>query len=124
MAVFGRDFFPVLRMFLAMGASKPILSDRACLLDGGGNMWQPNQSSEMRSSWQKLLDAWAVDPTLADRAFEDICRHYAEPSRFYHTLDHVESVLQPATLPRPSSAAEDSHYYTGRSPYGCPLSGG
>jgi predicted metal-dependent HD superfamily phosphohydrolase len=48
----------------------------------------------MRSTWQSLLRAWAVRPALADAAFEDICRHYAEPGRVYHTLDHVRSVLE------------------------------
>src|SRR4051794_30150458 len=47
-----------------------------------------------RGLWRDLLDAWAVDANLADRAFEDVRQHYAEPGRFYHTLDHVQQVLQ------------------------------
>ena len=47
-----------------------------------------------RRQWQDLLRDWAVDPSLADRAFEDVCRHYAGPGRFYHTLDHVRNVLE------------------------------
>jgi predicted metal-dependent HD superfamily phosphohydrolase len=34
------------------------------------------------------------DPPLADPTFEDICKHYAEPGRFYHTLDHVQNLLE------------------------------
>jgi predicted metal-dependent HD superfamily phosphohydrolase len=48
----------------------------------------------LRRKWRDLLDAWAVDPILADRTFEDVCQHYAGPGRFYHTLDHVASVLE------------------------------
>lgn len=44
--------------------------------------------------WHDLLRAWSVAPTLADRALEDVCQHYAEPGRFYHTLDHVQNVLE------------------------------
>src|SRR5580700_5114324 len=47
----------------------------------------------MLQKWHDLFQAWAVDPIQADERFEDACRHYAEPSRFYHTLDHVQAVL-------------------------------
>jgi predicted metal-dependent HD superfamily phosphohydrolase len=48
----------------------------------------------LRRKWHNLLCAWAVDPTLADRTFEDVREHYCGPSRFYHTLDHVQTVLE------------------------------
>ena len=35
-----------------------------------------------------------MDPALAARTFEEIREHYAGPGRFYHTLDHVQSVLE------------------------------
>jgi predicted metal-dependent HD superfamily phosphohydrolase len=44
--------------------------------------------------WHDLLGAWAVTPHLADETFADVCKHYAKPGRFYHTLDHVENVLE------------------------------
>jgi predicted metal-dependent HD superfamily phosphohydrolase len=44
--------------------------------------------------WQDLLGAWAVAPTLADAMFEDVVRQYADLGRFYHTLDHIEAVLE------------------------------
>ena len=47
-----------------------------------------------RRKWHDLLHAWAVDHRLADRAFEDVCKHYAEPDRHYHTLEHVRQVLE------------------------------
>jgi predicted metal-dependent HD superfamily phosphohydrolase len=35
-----------------------------------------------------------VTPFLADETFEDIRQHYAEPGRFYHSLDHIEAMLE------------------------------
>jgi predicted metal-dependent HD superfamily phosphohydrolase len=55
---------------------------------------QPNQRDEMRSNWQNLLRTWAVDTALADQSFEEVREHYAEPGRFYHTIDHIQSVLK------------------------------
>jgi predicted metal-dependent HD superfamily phosphohydrolase len=46
-----------------------------------------------RRKWQDLLRSWAVDPSLADPAFEEVRGLYAGPGRFYHTLDHVQGVL-------------------------------
>jgi len=48
----------------------------------------------MRVSWRNLLSTWAVEPSLADTVFEDVCRRYAEPGRFCHTLNHVQAVLE------------------------------
>jgi predicted metal-dependent HD superfamily phosphohydrolase len=48
----------------------------------------------LRQNWHDLLQVWAVESTLAERTYEDIREHYAEPDRFYHTLDHVQNVLE------------------------------
>ena len=48
----------------------------------------------LRRKWHDLLLSWAVDPSLADPAFEEVRELYAGPGRFYHPLDHVESVLE------------------------------
>jgi predicted metal-dependent HD superfamily phosphohydrolase/GrpB-like predicted nucleotidyltransferase (UPF0157 family) len=63
-------------------------------LGGGEYLRQPGRAGEMRESWQNLLAAWAVDPAVADRTFEEIVEAYSCPGRFYHTLDHVRHVLQ------------------------------
>jgi predicted metal-dependent HD superfamily phosphohydrolase len=52
----------------------------------------------MRETWEDLMNHWHVDPTKAGRKFDDIAAAYAEPGRFYHTLDHVLAVL--ATVER------------------------
>jgi predicted metal-dependent HD superfamily phosphohydrolase len=46
-----------------------------------------------RERWHDLLRTWSVAPILADQRFDEICRAYAGPGRFYHTLDHVLAVL-------------------------------
>ena len=50
----------------------------------------------LRRQWHDLFGTWEVDPTSADRAFEDVCHRYAGPDRFYHTLAHVRDVLATA----------------------------
>src|ERR1700684_875381 len=47
----------------------------------------------MRESWEDLMNHWHVDPNKAGCKFDDIAAAYAEPGRFYHTLDHVLAVL-------------------------------
>lgn len=47
----------------------------------------------MLRKWRALLADWAVDPVLITESFEDISIRYAKPIRFYHTLDHVQHVL-------------------------------
>ncbi|HEY7329818.1 MAG TPA: HD domain-containing protein [Gemmataceae bacterium] len=51
-------------------------------------------SDVLRQKWHDLLRAWDVDSSQAEWAFEQVREHYAEPGRFYHTLDHVQSVLE------------------------------
>lgn len=48
---------------------------------------------ELRRRWTDLLNTWEVAPALADRAFEELSEHYSGPGRFYHTLDHIKSML-------------------------------
>ena len=48
----------------------------------------------LRRQWHGLLSNWAVDAALAERTFEEVRKHYGGPGRFYHTLNHVQNVLQ------------------------------
>jgi predicted metal-dependent HD superfamily phosphohydrolase len=48
----------------------------------------------MQQKWRDLLRTWQVDPAVADRTWEDIVRRYSEPSRFYHTIDHIHDMLE------------------------------
>ena len=51
-------------------------------------------SALLHQKWHDLLRGWVVAPSLADQTFEDIRENYAGAGRFYHTLDHVESMLE------------------------------
>jgi predicted metal-dependent HD superfamily phosphohydrolase len=55
--------------------------------------WKVSKMIEGRDSWKELMRSWAVDPVMADQTFNEVCRCYAAPSRFYHTFDHVMDVL-------------------------------
>jgi predicted metal-dependent HD superfamily phosphohydrolase len=61
----------------------------------------------MLRKWQDLLQTWAVDPIRAGQVFADVSRHYAGPGRWYHTLDHVQSVLE--TLENLGAYAKKPH---------------
>ena len=48
----------------------------------------------MHLKWRDLLEGWSVEPPLADESFDEILKLYASPGRFYHTLDHIQNVLE------------------------------
>jgi predicted metal-dependent HD superfamily phosphohydrolase len=48
----------------------------------------------LRQQWHDLFPAWAVHAGLADEAFQDLCNHYGEPGRSYHTLIHIQDALR------------------------------
>ena len=51
-------------------------------------------TDDLTRKWHDLLGGWHVSPQLAEELFSDVCKHYGEPGRFYHTLDHVSAVLE------------------------------
>jgi predicted metal-dependent HD superfamily phosphohydrolase len=57
----------------------------------------------LQREWQSLVRVWGADPDLIDREFADFALHYSSPNRFYHTLNHVQQVLE--TVQSLSSAA-------------------
>src|SRR4051812_2563084 len=48
----------------------------------------------MAQKWHDLLSAWHVDSVLAGHKFNVFLRHFLEQGRFYHTLDHIQVVLE------------------------------
>lgn len=48
---------------------------------------------EMQQRWHDLLTTWEVEPVRAGESFAEICKSYASAGRFYHTLEHIRSVL-------------------------------
>ena len=55
----------------------------------------------LRERWSALMDSFEVDAHLADKAFEDLAARYGENGRHYHTLAHIENVLETADALRP-----------------------
>ncbi len=51
----------------------------------------------LEARWTGLLTALGCDPPAARAAFAAVAANYSAPERHYHTLDHVESVLDTAT---------------------------
>jgi predicted metal-dependent HD superfamily phosphohydrolase len=58
-----------------------------------GEIIHMRTEGEARERWQDLLRSWGVDQSQAKRYFEELCKSYAGPGRFYHTLDHVLDML-------------------------------
>jgi predicted metal-dependent HD superfamily phosphohydrolase len=48
----------------------------------------------LRRKWHELLRTWVVDAASADQTFDEVREYYAGPSRSYHTLDHIQNVLE------------------------------
>ncbi|MCC5643345.1 hypothetical protein LC607_10390 [Nostoc sp. CHAB 5824] len=45
------------------------------------------------SNWQHTLQTFGVDQVMAEKAFSDLVTGYSTPSRYYHTLKHIDRVL-------------------------------
>ncbi len=47
----------------------------------------------LQRKWHDLLHTWTAAPGLAAQIFEEVCAQYAGSGRFYHTLAHIQIVL-------------------------------
>lgn len=47
-----------------------------------------------QSRWEKLLTPFQVDLSVSQRIFGELASAYATLGRFYHTLQHIEQVLE------------------------------
>ncbi len=45
------------------------------------------------SQWNKLLQAFDVEPRVSQKIFLDLVNAYSSPHRFYHSLEHIQQVL-------------------------------
>lgn len=48
----------------------------------------------LRVNWQQLLQGFAVQPTAAQPLWVKLTQAYTQPDRHYHTLRHIQQVLQ------------------------------
>ena len=49
---------------------------------------------QLRLGWRSALVGLRGDLARATQVFDDLARHYAEPGRCYHTLDHVWQMFE------------------------------
>jgi len=47
----------------------------------------------MKSIFFNLLEEYSVTRSLKDSLWDGIETYYSEPKRFYHNLNHLESIL-------------------------------
>jgi predicted metal-dependent HD superfamily phosphohydrolase len=48
----------------------------------------------LRNAWDRLLRPFGVDRDASDRVFRDLAAAYSAPGRYYHTLTHIQHVLE------------------------------
>jgi predicted metal-dependent HD superfamily phosphohydrolase len=58
--------------------------------------------SHWRQVWRDLLTPFGGPPDACERVFAELVKRYSSPERHYHTLMHIEAMLE--LLPQPSPA--------------------
>ena len=48
----------------------------------------------LKFSWESLLQPFQVDPTVTQQVFFDLVTAYSSVGRFYHTLEHIQHILE------------------------------
>lgn len=49
---------------------------------------------QLQDSWEYLLQTWDIEQTKAQTAFSGLVTAYSSPGRVYHTLEHIQAMLQ------------------------------
>ncbi|MCP4426785.1 MAG: hypothetical protein GY803_20025 [Chloroflexi bacterium] len=57
--------------------------------------------THLRAQWDALMDLFDVDERLSDEAFQDLTARYGEDGRYYHTLHHIQNILETLNALRP-----------------------
>jgi predicted metal-dependent HD superfamily phosphohydrolase len=47
----------------------------------------------MFDNWQRLLELFGIEQIVAEKTYMQIVEAYSTPSRYYHTLAHIQQVL-------------------------------
>lgn len=50
--------------------------------------------TQLQSVWQQLLQTWGIEQAKAATTFSELVAAYSSPGRVYHTLEHVQDMLQ------------------------------
>ncbi|MDQ2715345.1 MAG: hypothetical protein M3Z08_10605 [Chloroflexota bacterium] len=51
----------------------------------------------LQQNWEHLLQACGIEPAVGQQAFSALITAYASAGRFYHTLNHIQAVLESIT---------------------------
>ncbi len=55
----------------------------------------------LKSSWENLLKSFIVDPRISQKIFFELVTAYSSTGRFYHTLKHIQQILETIEQMRP-----------------------
>lgn len=55
---------------------------------------KPADMDWLRGQWGALMDFYGADAALAEAIFADLAARYGENGRYYHTLRHIQNVLE------------------------------
>jgi predicted metal-dependent HD superfamily phosphohydrolase len=53
----------------------------------------PDAIAALSARWLELVERYGLEQTTAKWIFTDLVKHYNQPGRYYHTLEHVEAIL-------------------------------
>lgn len=48
----------------------------------------------LKFSWESLLQPFQINPRVTQKVFYDLVAAYSSVGRFYHTLEHIQHILQ------------------------------
>ena len=51
-------------------------------------------STEVKEVWRALALSYTNNEELVSKLYQDMVHHYTEPQRFYHNLDHIQTLLR------------------------------
>src|SRR5579859_1545789 len=49
---------------------------------------------QLQSAWEQLLQTWGIEQAEAQTAFSGLVAAYSSAGRVYHTLEHIQAMLQ------------------------------
>jgi predicted metal-dependent HD superfamily phosphohydrolase len=55
----------------------------------------------LKYSWETLLQLFSVEPRISQKIFFELVTAYSSTSRFYHTLKHIQQILETIEQMRP-----------------------
>lgn len=54
-------------------------------------------NSFCKNRWETLMQKQRISNTISNKWYNVVSTRYTEPQRYYHTLDHIEELLELAT---------------------------